>query len=116
MDHVLPQRRLFELFENNQGVVRALADQMIAESDIADVHEVMHERINAVFTNEAIALADRVRMAGSVGLVMGVLGFAAGKAFMDVPADELQAAIIDAINDVLRVDVGAAVSRLEAAP
>ena len=55
-------------------------------------------------------------MAGSVGLVMGVLGFAAGKAFMDVPADELQAAIIDAINDVLRVDVGAAVSRLEAAP
>ncbi len=56
----------------------------MAESDVNDVHEVMHDRINAVFTNEAIPLADRVRMAGAVGLVMGVLGFAAGKAFLNV--------------------------------
>ena len=76
---------------------------MIAESDYADVHEVMHERINAVLTNEAMPLADRVRMAGAVGLVMGVLGFAAGKAFLNVAAEELRPAVVDAINDVLRV-------------
>jgi hypothetical protein len=67
-------------------------------------HEFMHERLNAVFTNEAMPLADRVRMAGAVGLVMGVLGFAAGRAFLNVPADELRPIVIDAINDVLRVD------------
>ena len=98
-----PQRRLFELFENNQSPLRAIAEKMMADSDVNDVHEVMHERINAVFTNEAMPLADRVRMAGAVGLVMGVLGFAAGKAFFDVPADELQPLLIAALNDVLRV-------------
>jgi hypothetical protein len=35
---------------------------------------------------------------------MGVLGFAAGRAFLNVPADELRPIVIDAINDVLRVD------------
>ncbi len=63
----------------------------------------MHERLNAVFTNEAMPLSDRVRMAGAVGLVMGVLGLLVGKAFIDVPADELQSEVIDAINDVLRI-------------
>jgi hypothetical protein len=76
----------------------------------------MHGRLDAVLGDETTPLADRVRMAGAVGLVMGVLGFAAGRAFLDVPADELQSVVIDAINDVLRVDAGASVSRLEAAP
>jgi AcrR family transcriptional regulator len=116
VESVLPQRRLFELFENNQSAVRAVGDRMMAESDIADVHELMHGRLDAVLGDETTPLADRVRMAGAVGLVMGVLGFAAGRAFLDVPADELQSVVIDAINDVLRVDAGASVSRLEAAP
>ncbi len=106
VDWVLPQRRLFELFENNQNAVRALAEQMIAESDYADVHEAMHERVNAMLTDDAMPLADRVRMAGAVGLVMGVLGFAAGKAFLNMPAEELRPVIVDAINDVLRVGAG----------
>jgi hypothetical protein len=100
---VLPQRRLFELFEHNQNAVRAVAEQMIEETDYADVHEAMHERVNAMLTDDAVPLADRVRMAGAVGLVMGVLGFAAGKAFLNVAAEELRPAIVGAINDVLRV-------------
>jgi AcrR family transcriptional regulator len=112
---VLPQRRLFELLENNQGPTRAVAEKMMAGHGSA-AHEFMHERLNAVFTNEAMPLADRVRMAGAVGLVMGVMGVVVGKAFLDVPADELQSAVVDAINDVLRVGDGASASRLEAAP
>ena len=104
VESVLPQRRLFELFENNQSAVRAVGDRMMAESDIADVHELMHGRLDAVLGDETTPLADRVRMAGAVGLVMGVLGFAAGRAFLNVPADELRPIVIDAINDVLRVD------------
>jgi len=103
VDWVLPQRRLFELFESNQNAVRAVAEQMIKESDYADVHEAMHASVNVLLTDESVPLADRARMAGAVGLVMGVLGFAAGKAFLDVPAEELRPVIVDAINDVLRV-------------
>ncbi|HUK76594.1 MAG TPA: helix-turn-helix domain-containing protein [Thermoleophilia bacterium] len=105
VDWVLPQRRLFELFEGNQNAVRAVAEQMIEESDYSSVHEAMHERVNAMLSDDAVPLADRVRMAGAVGLVMGVLGFAAGKAFLNVPAEELRPAIVDAIDDVLRVGV-----------
>jgi AcrR family transcriptional regulator len=110
VDWVLPQRRLFELFEHNQNAVRAVAEQMIEETDYADVHEAMHERVNAMLTDDAVPLADRVRMAGAVGLVMGVLGFAAGKAFLNLPAEELRPVIVDAINDVLRVGAGRPVS------
>ena len=103
VEWLLPKRRLFELFENNQSATRAVTAQMIEESDFADVHEAMHERLNAVLTDDALPLANRVRMAGAIGLVMGVLGFAAVKAFQDVPDDELQSQLVDAINDVLRV-------------
>ncbi len=103
VDWVLPQRRLFELFEGNQNAVRAMAERMIEESDYAGFHEAMHERVNTVLTDETVPLADRVRMAGAVGFAMGVLGFAAGKAFLNVPADELRPVVVDAINDVLRV-------------
>ena len=99
---VLPQRRLFELLENNQGPARAISEKMIAGHGSAE-HQFMHERLTAVFTNQAMPLADRVRMAGAIGLVMGVMGLLVGKAFLDVPADELQSAISDAIDDVLRI-------------
>ena len=99
---VLPQRRLFELLEKNQGPARAITEKMMAGHGSAE-HEFMHERLYAVFTNQAMPLSDRVRMAGAVGLVMGVLGLLVGKAFIDVPADELQSEVIDAINDLLRI-------------
>jgi AcrR family transcriptional regulator len=110
VEWVLPQRRLFELFENNQGAARAMTEKMIEESDFVEAHEAMHERVGAVLANEAVPLADRVRMAGAIGLVMGVLGFAAGKAFLNVPADDLRPVLVDALNDVLRVGAGRPVS------
>ena len=102
VEWVLPQRRLFELLENNQGPARAITEKMMVGHGSAE-HEFMHERLNAVFTNEAMPLSDRVRMAGAAGLVMGVMGIVVGKAFVDVPADELQSEVTDAINDVLRI-------------
>jgi len=103
VDWVLPRRRLFELFESNQNAVRKISEQLLAETDFAEVHEAMHERTNAVLSDESVPLADRVRMAGAVGLAMGVLGFAAGNAFIHTPAEELRPAIVDAIRDVLRI-------------
>ncbi len=103
VDWVLPRRRMFELFEHNQNAVRDMAEKLIRETDFESVHEAMHVRTNAVLTDESVPLADRVRMAGAVGLAMGVLGFAAGEAFINTPADELRPAIVDAIRDLLRV-------------
>ena len=92
VDWILPHRRLFQLFETNQGTVRALAQQMIAEGEYAEVHDAMHVIVDSTFSDTSLPLADRVRMAGAIGLVMGVIGFAAGRAFTQVPTEELRPA------------------------
>jgi AcrR family transcriptional regulator len=107
VEWILPQRRLFELFENNQTTFQT----MTQDPDHVAAHVAMHERVNAVLTDEATPLADRVRMAGAVGLVMGVLGLAAGKVFLSVPADELKTVMVEAIDDLLRVDSADRVKR-----
>ncbi len=99
VEWVLPQRRLFELFESNQTALHAIAH----DSQTTDAHIAMHERFTAALSDEATPLADRVRMAGAVGLVLGVLGFTSGKAFWSVPAAKLRPLIVDAINDVLEL-------------
>jgi AcrR family transcriptional regulator len=104
IDWALPQRRLFELVENNQSAAQAMARQMAEDSHFEEAHLAMHERVNEMLTDETIPLADRVRMAGSIGLILGVLGFAAGKAFLNVPTEQLQPVLVDAIKDVLRVN------------
>ena len=100
VDWVLPQRRLFELFENNQATLSALA----ADSMDTEAHQAFHESIDAIFANEATPLADRVRMAGSVGVITSVFGGPAGKVFWRVPAEELKPLLMRAIHDVLGVD------------
>jgi AcrR family transcriptional regulator len=100
VDWVLPQRRLFELFEHNQATLSALADASVD----TEPHQAFHESIDAIFANEATPLADRVRMAGSVGVMTSVFGGPAGKAFWRVPADELRPLLMAAINDVLKID------------
>ena len=97
---VLPQRRLFELFQNNQGVLQTLAEDWIDPA----THEALHEAMDALFADETKPLAERLRMAGSFGMIAGVLGGPAGKVFWHVPADELQPLLMAAINDVLKID------------
>jgi len=100
VEWVLPQRRLFELFENNQGTLQTLAEGWIDPK----THEALHEAMDALFADETRPLAERLRMAGSFGMIAGVLGGPAGKVFWRVPADELRPLLMDAINDVLGVD------------
>ena len=96
----LAQRRLFELFQSNQGTLQALAEDWMNPA----AHEAMHEALEAVFADEKTALVDRVRMAASLGVIASVLGFPAGDAFWRVPAEELQPLLMAVINDVLRID------------
>ena len=99
VEWVLPQRRLFELFENNQGTLQALA----ADSIDPETHKALHEAMDAIFADETRPLAERLRMAGSFGVIAGVLGGPAGKVFWRIPADQLQPLLMEAINDVLKI-------------
>ena len=100
---VLPHRKLLGLLENNRGALQAMGHDHTQD----ETHVAFHDRVDAVFGDEGTPLVDRVRMLGATGLVIGVLGFAAGRSFSSVPNDELQAILIAAINDVLRVDSAA---------
>jgi Transcriptional regulator len=97
---VLPHRRLLGLLENNRSVLEVMGHDHTHD----EAHVAFHERLDAVFGDEGTPLVDRVRMVAAIGLVIGVLGFAAGRSFSSVPSDELQPILIAAINDVLRVD------------
>jgi AcrR family transcriptional regulator len=96
---VLPHRKLIGLLEQNRDVLETKAHDHHHD----EAHVAFHERLDAVFGDEGIPLADRVRMGGAIGLVIGVLGLAAGKSFAEVPSDQLQPILAAAINDVLRV-------------
>jgi AcrR family transcriptional regulator len=99
IEWLLPQRRLFELLENNENALHALAP----DADTSNAHVAMHERLDAILSDKATPLAERLRIAGAIGVFVGVLGFA-GKAFRDTPPDELRALLVDVINDVLQLD------------
>ncbi|MGD0167978.1 MAG: helix-turn-helix domain-containing protein [Gaiellaceae bacterium] len=96
---LLPQRRLFELLENNESALHA----MTQDAGHLNAHLAMHERLDAILSDKSMPLADRLRIAGAIGVFAGVLGFT-GKAFRDTPPDELRALLVDVINDVLQVD------------
>jgi AcrR family transcriptional regulator len=95
---MLPQRRLFELMENNRNTLQSLSH----DSKHFEAHAALHKSLDAVISDKTTPLADRVRIAGAIGLIVGALGMS-GKTFLDAPPDELRALLVEAINDVLRV-------------
>ena len=99
VEQILAKRRLFELVQNNQTTFHALAHDL----EQVDFHLAMHERMSVMLSDESMPLVDRVRIAGSIGLVVGVLGLPADSGFVRVPAEELKPLLIDAINDLLGV-------------
>ncbi len=99
LEWILPRRKLIELMQNNHSALHALGGAFQQD----DAHKAMHEGLQAILTDGALPLADRVRFAGSIGLVAGVLAFPGESGFGHVPAEELQPLLLAAIKDVLQV-------------
>jgi AcrR family transcriptional regulator len=100
LDWILSRRKLLELLQNNQSTLHTLGPALHDDEE----HVAMHERVDALFSDERLPLDDRVRMAGCIGLVVGVLSFPGQSAFARVPADDLKALLLSAIRDLLQVD------------
>ena len=95
IDQILGHRALFILHERN----RAALEEMHREH-----HDGAHEDLDIMFrqvlANRDIAARDRVRMACTVGAVMGALVLS-GNVFSDLPSAELGALVRDAARDLL---------------
>jgi AcrR family transcriptional regulator len=95
IDQVLANCRLFLLRQRNPS-----AFEQLARSDHEPPHEDgIEQHVRRVLANPAIPLADRVRMASSIGGVISALMGASGM-FGEVPQAELAALVRDAVRDL----------------
>ncbi|MGO9963235.1 MAG: TetR/AcrR family transcriptional regulator [Acidimicrobiales bacterium] len=92
---ILGHRALFVLHERNRAALEELHRER---------HDASHEDLDVLFRqvlgNPAIAKRDRVRLACTLGAVMGALVLT-GDVFADVSPDELGALVKDAARDLL---------------
>jgi AcrR family transcriptional regulator len=92
---VVAQRKLFLMHERNQAALKKLH-----RKDHDDEHDDIQQWLQRALADPSLPLRDRVRMACSLGAVLGGL-LMAGDAFDDVPSDELGSLIRDAVRDLL---------------
>ncbi len=96
IDEVISNRKLFLLHERNFTALQTLEKTEHHEAE----HEDLAAQLRQFFASTAIPVAQRVRMACSIGAVMGAL-MGAGEVFADIPASELSGLVRDAVHDLL---------------
>jgi hypothetical protein len=89
-------RKLFLLHERNFMAMQGLEPSEHQKAE----HEDLAELMRRFFTNPAIPLRQRVRMASSIGAVMGV-SMGAGELSADVPTAELTSLVRDTVHDLM---------------
>jgi AcrR family transcriptional regulator len=97
IDQVLANRKLFLFHARNQNALFEMTAR--SEHNTAE-HEDMEEQLRRFLASPAIPIRLRVRMACSIGAVMGSL-MEASEAFADVDADELAGYVREAVRDLL---------------
>ena len=95
LDQMLAQRKIFLLHERNQAALEKLH-----RKDHDDEHEDIQQRFRQALADPSLSLRDRVRMACSLGAVLGGL-LIAGDAFDNVSSGELGSLVRDAVRDVV---------------
>jgi AcrR family transcriptional regulator len=100
IDQVVSNPELFLLHRRNRSALEALAPDERHQAENDD----LEERMRSLLASADIPLERRVRMACSVGAVMGALmgvDEVLGKAFEDVPAEQLGELVREAVRDLL---------------
>jgi AcrR family transcriptional regulator len=95
LDQMLAQRKIFLMHERNQAALEKLH-----RKDHDDEHDDIQQRFRQALADPSLSLRDRVRMACSLGAVLGGL-LMAGDAFDMVSSAELGSLVRDAVGDVL---------------
>ena len=95
IDQVVANRDLFLLHQRNQNAFEQIADDERHRAATED----FEERFRRFLGNPAIPLAQRVRMACSIGAVMSAL-MAAGAVFGDEPPDRIADLVRAAVRDL----------------
>jgi hypothetical protein len=97
IDQVLANRELFLLHQRNRSAFEQLADNERHQAENEDIEQ----RFGRLLANPALPLADRVRMACSIGAItsamMGVVG-----TYGDVPVEDVVKHVRDAVHDLFR--------------
>jgi AcrR family transcriptional regulator len=96
IDQVLDNRELVLLHQRNYNALEELANNERHQADNDDIEQ----QFRRVLESSAIPLAQRVRMACSIGAVVGALVGGEGL-FGDVPMEELAELVRDAVRDLL---------------
>jgi AcrR family transcriptional regulator len=95
LDQMLAQRKIFLMHERNQAALEKLH-----RKDHDAEHDDIQQRLRQALSDPSVPLRDRVRMAGSLGVVFGGL-LMAGDAFDNVSSAELGSLVRDAVCDVV---------------
>ena len=97
IDAVIANRDLFLVHQRNERAFQ----QVIADPRHLAENEDLEQRFRRLLSNETVPLADRVRMACSIGAVFGaVMGAGTGDIFGDVPLEEIGDHVRDVVRDL----------------
>ncbi len=95
VDQMVAQRKIFLMHERNQAALEKLHRK---EHDAE--HDDLQQRYRQALADPSLSLRDRVRMACSLGTVLGAL-LMAGDAFDNVSGTELGSLIREAVRDLV---------------
>jgi AcrR family transcriptional regulator len=96
IDKMLANRKLFVMHERN----RAAFEQLHQTKEHEQNHGDLEARLRSLLTDSSVSLRDRVRIAASIGAVMGGL-LMSGEAFGDVPTETLGGLLRESVRDLL---------------
>ncbi len=95
-DQMLAQRKIFLMHERNQAALEKLHRNAHGGDGQDDIQQWLRQAL----ADPSLSLRDRVRMACSLGAVIGAL-FLAGDAFENASSAELGSLVRDAVRDVV---------------
>jgi AcrR family transcriptional regulator len=95
LDQIVAQRQIFLLHERNQAAI----EKLHSKAHDAE-HEDLQNRLRLILGDSRLPLADRVRMAASVGVLFSGL-LLSGEVFAETSNDELGRLLREVLDDIL---------------